>query len=49
MEPVFVESVSGVGKSTTAAKLCDAMNTRGYSASCYLEGDADNPKKAVSI
>lgn len=40
---VFIEGVSGVGKTTTAVKLCDALLTRGYSTICHLEGDADNP------
>ena len=40
---VFVEGVSGVGKSTTALKLRDALNDYGFRAVCHLEGDADNP------
>ncbi len=40
---VFVEGVSGVGKSTTAVKLCDALIDHGFRAACHLEGDADNP------
>ena len=40
---VFIEGVSGVGKTITAVKLCDALLTRGYSTICHLEGDADNP------
>ncbi|MEI6579919.1 MAG: hypothetical protein WCN92_10730 [Eubacteriales bacterium] len=40
---ILIEGVSGVGKSTTAAKLCEALNDRGLSAVCYIEGDADNP------
>lgn len=40
---IFIEGVSGVGKSTTAAKLCGALHDRGYTASCHLEGDPDNP------
>lgn len=40
---VFVEGVSGVGKSTTAVKLRDALIDHGFQAVCHLEGDADNP------
>ncbi|ACV61561.1 hypothetical protein Dtox_0642 [Desulfofarcimen acetoxidans DSM 771] len=40
---IFIEGVSGVGKSTTAKKLCEALNVRGDSADCYLEGNVDNP------
>ncbi len=40
---IFVEGVSGTGKSTTAAKLHEALNSSGYQASCHLEGDSDNP------
>lgn len=40
---VFVEGVSGVGKSTTVVKLCDALNDHGFRAVCHLEGDANNP------
>ena len=40
---IFVEGVSGVGKSTTAVKLCRELNSRSYSAGCYLEGEANNP------
>lgn len=40
---VFVEGVSGVGKSTTAVKLRDYLNDLGFRAVCYLEGDPNNP------
>ena len=40
---VFVEGVSGVGKSTIAVKLRDALNSLGFSAVCHLEGRVDNP------
>ncbi|MEN6315321.1 MAG: hypothetical protein ABFD25_13880 [Clostridiaceae bacterium] len=40
---VFVEGVSGVGKSTTAVKLCNVLNDLGFRAVCHSEGDADNP------
>ena len=40
---IFVEGLSGVGKSTTAVKLCEELNSRSYSAVCHLEGDVNNP------
>ena len=40
---IFVEGVSGVGKSTMAVKLCDAIIGHGFRAAFHLEGDADNP------
>lgn len=40
---VFIEGVSGVGKSTTAEKLSCALRNLGIAALCYLEGDANNP------
>lgn len=40
---VFIEGVSGVGKSTTADRLCRELLNRAVPARCYLEGDADNP------
>lgn len=36
---VFVEGVSGVGKSTTAVKLCHALIDHGFRAAFYLEGE----------
>lgn len=40
---VFIEGVSGVGKSTIAEVLWNELLNRGISARCYLEGDADSP------
>ena len=40
---VFIEGVSGVGKSTMAEMLCHELLNRAVPARCYLEGDADNP------
>jgi hypothetical protein len=40
---IFIEGVSGVGKSTTTTLLYDKLRSMGYEASRYLEGDADNP------
>lgn len=43
MRLIFVEGVSGVGKSTMTQKLCDNLNKMGYAAGSYLEGDYANP------
>ena len=40
---VFIEGVSGVGKSTMTALLCEKLRDMGYKADCYLEGSHDNP------
>ena len=40
---VFIEGVSGAGKSATAVRLRDALNDHGFRAVCHLEGKADNP------
>lgn len=40
---IFIEGISGVGKTTTAKKLCDKLRSMGYSADCYLEGNYTNP------
>ena len=40
---VFVEGVSGIGKSTTVRKLRDALRSRGHRAECYAEGDPNHP------
>jgi len=43
MQLIFVEGISGVGKSTLARKLCDKLNEIGHSTRCYLEFDFTNP------
>jgi len=43
MKLIFVEGVSGVGKSTLTRKLFDELNEKGYSTICYIEGDFQNP------
>jgi hypothetical protein len=43
MRLVFVEGVSGVGKSTLAKKLCECLIKMGHMAKAYLEFDFDNP------
>lgn len=40
---IFIEGISGVGKSTISTALCDSLNSLGFSASCYLEGDQNSP------
>ena len=40
---VFIEGVSGVGKTTTTRLLRDKLLDMGYNAGCHLEGDPDNP------
>ncbi len=40
---IFIEGVSGTGKSTTAVKLHEALNRNGYQAGFHLESDSDNP------
>ena len=40
---VFVEGVSGVGKSATAAQICRALEKTGHVAKCHLEGDISSP------
>ena len=40
---VFIEGVSGVGKTTTAQLLRDKLRDMGYNVVCYLEGDHGNP------
>lgn len=42
-ELIFLEGVSGVGKSTMTRALADELRHRGYSVLKYEEGDADNP------
>ena len=40
---IFIEGVTGVGKSTTVNKLGDELRNRGYTVRCHNEGDPDNP------
>jgi hypothetical protein len=40
---IFIEGVSGVGKSTAAVALSEKLRSLGFSANCYLEGDTSNP------
>jgi len=40
---VFIEGVSGVGKTTTATALYDKLCAIGYEVNCYLEGASYNP------
>lgn len=40
---VFIEGVSGVGKTTATRLLCDKLQSKGCRTSCYLEGSHDNP------
>ena len=40
---IFVEGVSGVGKSTTTQILRDKLREMGFSAECYKEFDFSNP------
>ena len=40
---IFIEGVSGVGKTTTTALLYEKLRDKGYESSCYLEGASDNP------
>ncbi len=40
---VFVEGVSGIGKSTTVRKLRDALRSSGHRAECFTEGDPNHP------
>jgi hypothetical protein len=43
MRLVFIEGVSGVGKSTLTSQLCDKLNGIGHSADCHIEFDFTNP------
>jgi thymidylate kinase len=40
---IFIEGVSGAGKSTMTPKLCEKLQDNGYSVNCYLEGDIKSP------
>ena len=37
MQLIFVEGVSGVGKTTMARQLCEKLSDSGFFADCYLE------------
>ncbi len=40
---IFIEGVSGVGKTTTTTLLRDKIRDMGYKTDCCIEGDNDNP------
>jgi len=40
---IFIEGVSGVGKTTTTTLLSAKLQNMGYKVDCYLEGDSNNP------
>lgn len=40
---IFIEGISGVGKSTISTVLCEKLHSSGYSATCFLEGDSNSP------
>lgn len=40
---IFIEGVSGVGKSTTVHKLSEKLRSLGYSTISHVEGDSDSP------
>lgn len=40
---IFIEGVSGVGKTTTATLLHEKLRNMGYDVVCHLEGASDNP------
>ena len=40
---IFIEGVSGVGKSTMTPKICEKLQDNGYTVNCYLEGDTKSP------
>ena len=40
---IFIEGVSGVGKSVTVQKLGERLSGLGYSVRCHFEGDPDGP------
>ncbi len=42
-ELIFIEGVSGVGKSTMVRMLTESLNRRGFRARAYLEFDFTNP------
>ena len=45
MKLIFIEGITGVGKSTFAAKLQEALKNKGYSVDCYFENQdfVNNP------
>ncbi|HBN83737.1 MAG TPA: hypothetical protein DDZ89_07810, partial [Clostridiales bacterium] len=43
MQLIFVEGVSGVGKTTMVWKLCEKLRDNGFFANCFLEFDFANP------
>ena len=40
---IFIEGISGVGKSTATPILCEKLRDNGYRANYYLEGDINSP------
>lgn len=40
---IFIEGVSGVGKSTTVNRLGERLHSLGFSVKCHIEGDPDSP------
>jgi len=40
---IFIEGVSGVGKTTTTSLLAGKLQSMGFKVNCHLEGDNDNP------
>jgi len=40
---IFIEGISGVGKTTTTTHLSKKLQNEGYKVACYLEGDDNNP------
>jgi len=40
---IFIEGVSGVGKTTATALLSEELQIMGYKVCCYLEGACNNP------
>lgn len=40
---IFIEGISGVGKSTTVSALGEKLRNLGYSVKCHFEGDPDSP------